>query len=77
MQERVAKLTLEAKLDDFGVGSVSRKPRYLVGHREFARNSNPALKAQVWSQMEFCNSLARTALFFYLTGLLFSGCLGR
>jgi hypothetical protein len=53
----VAKLALETKLDDFGVGSVSRKPTYPIGHRRFARNPNPAPKAQVYPQMEFCSSL--------------------
>jgi hypothetical protein len=30
---------------------------YPTGHRRFAKNSNPTLKAQIWLQMEFCKSL--------------------
>ncbi len=112
-KEQIAKLALEAKCDDFGAGSVSRKLTYpsarprkslsfrlrqspgvetidkggsiklnttpLVdgstagaftqperqrlswsgtsGYRRFARNPNPAPKAQIWPQMEFCNLL--------------------
>ena len=36
--EAIAKFALEAKFDDFGVDSVSRKLTYSVGHRRFARN---------------------------------------
>ena len=43
-QEGVAKLALEAKFDDFGIGLVSCKSTYPVGHRRFARNPNPAPK---------------------------------
>ena len=42
--EGVAKLALEAKFDDFGIGSVSRKSTYPIGHRQFARNPNPTPK---------------------------------
>jgi hypothetical protein len=43
--EGVAKLALETKLDDFSAGSVSRKPTYPIGHRLFAKNSNPTPKS--------------------------------
>jgi hypothetical protein len=48
---------LRAKFDDFDVGSIFRKLTYPIGHRRFAKNSNPTLKAQIWPQMEFCKSL--------------------
>ena len=57
VKEGVAKLALEAKFDDFDVGSVFRKSTYPIGHRRFTRNPNPASKAQILAQMEFCNSL--------------------
>jgi hypothetical protein len=55
--EAFAKLALRAKFDDFDVGSFFRKLTYPTGHRRFAKNSNPTLKAQIWLQMEFCKSL--------------------
>jgi 2-polyprenyl-3-methyl-5-hydroxy-6-metoxy-1,4-benzoquinol methylase len=56
--EALAKLALKAKFDDFDVGSIFRKLTYPIGHRRFAKNSNPTLKAQIWPQMEFCKSLS-------------------
>jgi hypothetical protein len=55
--EALAKLALKAKFDDFDVGSIFRKLTYSIGHRRFAKNSNPTLKAQIWPEMEFCKSL--------------------
>jgi hypothetical protein len=57
--EAFAKLALKAKFDDFDVGSIFRKLTYPFGHRRFAKNQNPALKAQIWPQMEFCKSLLK------------------
>jgi hypothetical protein len=45
--EALAKLALRAKFDDFDVGSLFRKLTYPIGHRRFAKNSNPTLKAQI------------------------------
>jgi hypothetical protein len=45
--EAFAKLALRAKFDDFDVGSFFRKLTYPTGHRRFAKNSNPTLKAQI------------------------------
>jgi hypothetical protein len=45
--EALAKLALRAKFDDFDVGSIFRKLTYPIGHRRFAKNSNPMLKAQI------------------------------
>jgi hypothetical protein len=56
-KEGIAKLALKAKFDDFVADSGSRKLTYPIGHRRFARNPNPAAKAQIWPQMEFCNFL--------------------
>jgi hypothetical protein len=61
--EALAKLALKAKFDDFDVGSIVRKLTYPIGHRRFAKNSNPTLKAQIWPQMEFCKSLRSLLLF--------------
>jgi hypothetical protein len=55
--EAFAKLALKAKFDDFDVGSIFRKLTYPFGHRRFAKNPNPTLKAQIWPQMEFWKSL--------------------
>jgi hypothetical protein len=55
--EALAKLALRAKFDDFDVGSIFRKLTYPIGHRRFAKNSDPTLKAQIWPQTEFCKSL--------------------
>jgi hypothetical protein len=60
LDEALAKLALRAKFDDFDVGSIFCKLTYPIGHRRFAKNSNPTLKAQIWPQMEFCKSLIRT-----------------
>jgi hypothetical protein len=46
-KEALAKLALRAKFDDFDVGSIFRKLTYPIGHRRFAKNSNPTLKAQI------------------------------
>jgi hypothetical protein len=54
---------LKAKFDDFDVGSIFRKLTYPIGHRRFAKNSNPTLKAQIWPQMEFCKSLSNYLVF--------------
>ena len=60
--EGVAMLALEAKFDDFGIGLVSCKSTYPVGHRRFARNPDPTPKGQIWPQMEFCNSLYKQTI---------------
>ncbi len=39
---------LETKFDGFNVGSVFRKLTYPIGHRRFAKNPNPMLKARIW-----------------------------
>ena len=39
---------LETKFDDFNVGSVFLKLTYPIGHRRFAKNPNPTLKARIW-----------------------------
>ena len=54
--------SLETKFDDFNVGSVFRKLTYPIGHWRFAKNPNPTLKARIWFQMEFCNSLPKKSL---------------
>jgi hypothetical protein len=77
LDEALAKLALRAKFDDFDVGSIFCKLTYPIGHRRFAKNSNPTLKAQIWPQMEFCKSLISSMIFglFPNTGLVdsFSG----
>ena len=45
-KEGLAKFALEAKFDEFGAGSLSRKLSYPVGHRQFAKNPNPATFVQ-------------------------------
>jgi hypothetical protein len=37
---------LRAKFDDFDVGSIFRKLTYPIGHRRFAKNSNPRHREQ-------------------------------
>ena len=59
----MAKLALQAKIDDIGTGSVFRKLTYPIGHRRFAKNPNPASKAQFWLQMEFCDFPHNTTFF--------------
>ena len=39
---------METRIDDFNVGSVFRKLTYPIGHRRFAKNPNPTLKARIW-----------------------------
>jgi hypothetical protein len=46
-EKALAKLALRAKFDDFDVGLIFRKLTYPIGHRRFAKNSNPTLKAQI------------------------------
>ena len=41
----------------FEQGRVSRKLTYSTESRRFARNSDSAQKARIWTQMEFCNYL--------------------
>jgi hypothetical protein len=73
MIEAFAKLALRAKFDDFDVGSFFRKLTYPTGHRRFAKNSNPTLKAQIWLQMEFCKSLDKVMQDFESKSLLLGG----
>ena len=44
---------MEAKFDDFGVDSVSRKLTYPVGHRRFARNLNQRQKRKFGPKWSF------------------------
>jgi hypothetical protein len=62
--EGVAKFALEAKFDDFGVGLVSHKSTYPIGHRRFAINPNPTAKGGIWPQMDVCNFLSSRSLSF-------------